>query len=116
MAASRGRKATRKRDILGERAGDLPGAAPLRKCPLKLFGPSEFASEQQSQTLFNYLIGPGKQRRGEVETKCPGGLEINYQLEFGRLLNRQLGRLGAFKYLIDVLARTPPKVRKIRTV
>jgi hypothetical protein len=32
-----------------------------------------------------------------------GGLEIDHQLEFGRLLDRQIGRLGAFGDAIDII-------------
>ena len=38
------------------------------------------------------------------ETERPGGLEIDHQLEFGRLLHRQVGGLGRLEDLSDVNA------------
>ena len=45
-----------------------------------------------------------RQRHGEAERL--GGLHVDHQLKFGRLLNRQIRRLGAFEDLIDVAACT----------
>src|SRR5262249_30154752 len=41
---------------------------------------------------------------------------IDQQLEFGRLLDRQLGRVRAFEYLVDVSCGTPPHVDLIWTI
>ena len=38
------------------------------------------------------------------ETEFLGGFEIDHQLEFGRLLDRQIGRLGPVKDLSGVNA------------
>ena len=45
-----------------------------------------------------------------------GGLEIDHQLEFGRLLDRKIGGLGAFKDLSDVDARQVKGAREARSV
>jgi hypothetical protein len=41
---------------------------------------------------FDYLIGPSEEHRRHVDAERLGGLEVDYQLELGRLLNRQIGR------------------------
>jgi hypothetical protein len=48
------------------------------------------------QLLFNYLVGTGQQRRRNGETERLRGLEIDDEFKFDRLLNRQIGRFGAF--------------------
>ena len=39
----------------------------------------------------DHLVGACEQRRRHVEAKRPGGLEIDYQLDFGGLLHRKIG-------------------------
>jgi hypothetical protein len=41
--------------------------------------------------LFDYLVGQREQCRRHVEAECLGCIEIDDQLEFGRLLDRQIG-------------------------
>ena len=50
----------------------------------------------------HYFVGASEQRRNDGETKffCP--LEVNDQLELGRLLHRQICRFGAFEDLVDI--------------
>ena len=45
--------------------------------------------------LFDHLIGQRKHRWRNLETKDLGGLEIDDKFEFGRLHDRQIGRLFA---------------------
>ena len=47
--------------------------------------------------LFDHLVGGGEQRRRHGDAQRPGGLGINDQLEFGRLHDRQIGRLCALE-------------------
>jgi hypothetical protein len=58
----------------------------------------------QQATLFDHLVGASEQRRWYGQAKRFGSLHVDHQLEFGRLLYWQIGRLGAFEDLIDVTA------------
>jgi hypothetical protein len=57
---------------------------------------------QQNPTSLDNFIGAGKQHRWHGESERFGGLQVDDQLEFGRLLHWKIGRLGAFEYLVDV--------------
>jgi hypothetical protein len=54
--------------------------------------------------LFNHLAGTGEQRGGYFKAERLGCLEIDHQLEFGRLLDRQIGGLGALEDFSRVMA------------
>jgi hypothetical protein len=51
-----------------------------------------------------------------VEAKRLGGLEIDHQLERGRLHDRQIGRLGAFEDLAGVKADLTKRGQKAGSV
>ena len=40
------------------------------------------------QTLLDHLVRAGQQRFRHREAECPRGLEVEYELELGRLLKR----------------------------
>src|SRR6516162_5459406 len=60
--------------------------------------------------------GAGDQRRRDGEAERLGGLDIDHQLRFGRLLDRQARRLLALEDTIDVRSRTPNYVDSIRSI
>jgi hypothetical protein len=50
--------------------------------------------EAEMLTSFDDLISPKEERRRDRQTDRLGGLEVDDQLEFGRLLDRQITRRG----------------------
>jgi hypothetical protein len=46
---------------------------------------------------FNRLVGPGEQRGGMSDAGRPGGLQVDDELELGRLHDRQVGRFLALE-------------------
>src|SRR5215468_8641721 len=62
-------------------------------------------SLQQSNPLFDYLVGAGEQRVRHSEPDRLGGLEIDHQLVFHRCLHRQVGGFLPFENAIDVAGR-----------
>jgi hypothetical protein len=38
-----------------------------------------------------------------VDAQCLGGFKVDHQFKFGRLLHRQIGRLGTLQYFVHPL-------------
>jgi hypothetical protein len=57
-------------------------------------------------SLFDHLVGGRQNRRRNCKTQRLCGFEIDHQIEFRRLLNRQISRLGSSRDEIDVLCGT----------
>src|SRR5262249_39367385 len=62
--------------------------------------PSRFRS-------LHHLVGTSEERRRDFQGEHLGGLEVNNQLEFGRLLDRQVGRLCAAQNLVNIIGGAP---------
>src|SRR5436305_12824677 len=76
---------------------------PSGRCPL--LGPDFHRLDRTSLRLahsFDHLVGAGDERRRHSNAKRPGSLHIDDQLEKGGLLDRQVGRTGAFQDFVDV--------------
>jgi hypothetical protein len=54
--------------------------------------------------LLDHLVGGNQQRRRHDQAECPGGVEVDGEIEPGGLHDRQIGRLGAFENSPDVVA------------
>jgi hypothetical protein len=52
----------------------------------------------QSDTLFDHLVGAGDERGRHREADRVRGLEVDDQLEFGRLQDGHVGRLFTFEH------------------
>src|SRR6516164_7274129 len=64
----------------------------------------------------NHLVGARAQRRWHFEAKLPRGLQIDHQLDFGRRLHRQVGRLFALEDAIDVAGRASELIDPVRPI
>ena len=53
------------------------------------------------------LVGEIQHSRGDSQPDRLGGLQVDDEPEFGRLLNRQIGGLGAFQDLVDIAGCEP---------
>jgi hypothetical protein len=56
----------------------------------------------QGRPLFAHLVGADEQSSWECNTQLVGGLEIDQELHFRDLLDRQVGRTGASENFPDI--------------
>ena len=79
----------------------------LRRREMTRWAKTGCEQSQQSPRLFDHLVGAQKKRLGYLETKSLCGGDIDAQIEFGRLLDRQVGWLCAPQYLVDEVGGAP---------
>jgi hypothetical protein len=60
--------------------------------------------------LFDHLVGAGEQSRRDGEAERLSGEQIDDEIEFGRLLDWDVGRLGPTQNLDDITSRAPVQV------
>src|SRR5262249_1266159 len=70
-----------------------------------------FALQQKAATR-----GAGEQSRRHFEAERIGSREINEEIEFGRLLDRELGWLRSAQNLIDQVGSSAPHVLPVRSI
>src|SRR5262249_56163926 len=68
------------------------------------------SNDVEVRRLFDYFIGARKQQWREREAERLGGLEIDNQLVLRRLLNREIGRLGALEDPFAFMASPPREI------
>jgi len=66
--------------------------------------------------LFDDVVGASEHHCRHGETQCFGGLEIDHQLEFCRLLDRQIGRLDALQDFLHESGAEPKRIGTIDAV
>ena len=64
---------------------------------------------QQTASLFDYVVGAGKERRWHCEAERLGGLEVDDQFKFGWLFRRNVGGLGPTQNLINHIGGLTPQ-------
>jgi hypothetical protein len=67
-------------------------------------------ASQQTASLLDHLVGADEQRGRHREAGRFGSFHVDHQGEFGGPLHWQVGRLGAFEDLVDVVARTAHQI------
>ena len=63
--------------------------------------------------LLDHLIRPRQQRRRDGEAEGLRGLQVDDEVEFRRLLNRKIARLGALENLIHIIGGASEKIEII---
>src|SRR5262249_26128047 len=58
----------------------------------------------------NQLVGAQQDRGRQLDSDLPSGTQIDHQLEFSGLLDRQLRSVRAFEYLVDISRGAPPQI------
>jgi hypothetical protein len=93
----------------------MSGLAPISAMLLQCHDRSKSAKtgreqSQQRQRLFDHLVGAGEQRVRHGEAERFGGLEIDHQLELGRLLNGEVRWPLALEYPVNISCSAPVQI------
>jgi hypothetical protein len=65
----------------------------------------------KTASLFDHLVGAQEEISTDRQSERSRCFEIDDKLEFGGLLNRQVGRLRAFQNLVDVSGGAQEQIR-----
>jgi hypothetical protein len=68
------------------------------------------------RALLDDLVGSHENRLRDRQADCFGGPEVYDKLELGGLLDRQVGRFGAFEDFAHVVGGTAEQIWNVRTV
>ena len=71
---------------------------------------------QQTNWLFDHLVGELLNMHGHIDAEPLGGLEVNHQLKLCRVLHWQVAELGAPEYPVDVTCRLPELLSRVVAV
>jgi hypothetical protein len=93
------------------RPGVMSALPPKADIGLRLFDVRFVPIADIASSLFDHLVGGSEKQRRYCKVERFGGLDVDDQLEFGRLLHRQFTSLCASKYAINVSRGFAPRVR-----
>src|SRR5262249_53622492 len=77
---------------------------------------SALGQKRTSPFLFDHLVGATLYRLRHGNAECFGGLEVDIQLEFSRLLDRQVSRLIALENPASIIAGQAVRFRRAPSV
>src|SRR5262245_29592265 len=66
--------------------------------------------------LFDHLVGEREQRRRNRQAERLGDLQIDDEIEFNRLLDRQIGRLRSAQNPVNITSGAPELVSKVYSI
>jgi hypothetical protein len=66
--------------------------------------------------LFDHLVGEQQHRLGNAQAERLRGLDVDRELELGRLLNRQIAGISTLEDAIDVPCRLAELFRQVSSV
>src|SRR5688572_20024537 len=98
-----------------------PVARTWRRAPTRCRGSwrrwaSGSAGRRVMRRLLDDLGGLEQHVVGEGEAKRLGGLEVDYEVEAHRLLDREVSRLGALEDAVDEVRGPTPLVGPVRSI
>src|SRR4029077_3841163 len=91
-------------------AASCPSGAPNRATARGCSASERARSGSWLTSLLDDLVGAGEDRLGDRQAERLGGLQVDDQLECGRLLDRQIGWLGPLQDLFDIAGGLPPQL------
>src|SRR6266403_1448292 len=89
---------------------------PRKRTSRNVVGMSVSCHNRKSPRSFDHFVSELLKLQRDIEAECLCRLEIDHQLELGRLLDWQIGGLGALENLVHVGCRAPIQIRKVRSV
>src|SRR5262244_657557 len=93
----------------------FPAAAPPRR-PARRGGRRSRHRGMLDVSLLDHLIGSGEERRRDCEPEGFGGLEVDDELEYGRLLDGEICRFRALQDLVHVASGAPGLLEEVRYI
>jgi hypothetical protein len=83
-------------------------------CHLRTHAPQQTMCAGCSD-LLDHPVGAGEQGgRRQLEAGRPGGLGVDHEFEFGRLLDRQIGQLRPAQNPVDELGGAPGPLKSMK--
>src|SRR6516162_679531 len=97
------------RENAGSAAAPAARWRKFRRGSFMLNPPSRFTS-------LDHLVGAGEQSGRDGEAERLSGEQIDDEIEFGRLLDWDVGRLGPTQNLVDKVGGAPKHVREVWSI